>query len=248
MRPEISILIRQTMYPRLKDHEVTKRLPAVVGMRKNVFWLDYENIEEGPSLDRHQRSHNNIWEAEMTHALVRHLVRQSVYSNSDIAVLTPYTGQLQKLREKMSDDFEIVLSELDQETLARDGFAEETILSEGEQGNSGSGRKPLEKKLSKISIITTIDNFQVKRPRSSLCHWFEVRRRKRWDFSGRQTESMSYSAELSTACTSSAIPILTPMYLCGLRSFICYRQRILLARLLVFAALATWTRRCKPLS
>jgi hypothetical protein len=37
MRPEISNLVRQTIYPRLKDHEVTKHLPAVVGMRKNVF-------------------------------------------------------------------------------------------------------------------------------------------------------------------------------------------------------------------
>jgi hypothetical protein len=69
----------------------------------------------------------------------------------DIAVLTPYTGQLQKLREKMGNDFEIVLSERDQETLARDGFNEEIALSEGEQAGSGFGRKPLEKK--KVSWI-----------------------------------------------------------------------------------------------
>ena len=31
-----------------------------------------------------------------------------VYSSSDIAVLTPYTGQLQKLREKMRNNFELV--------------------------------------------------------------------------------------------------------------------------------------------
>jgi hypothetical protein len=161
MRPEISNLIRETIYPRLNDHDVTKHLPAVVGMRKNVFWLDHESIEEGPSPDRHQRSHSNIWEAEMTHALVRHIVRQGVYSSSDIAVLTPYTGQLQKLREKMRNDFEIVLSERDQETLARDGFDDETTLSEGEQANSGSGRRPLEKKkLSEMLRVATVDNFQ----------------------------------------------------------------------------------------
>lgn len=70
-------------------------------MRRNVFWLDHESIEEGLSADRHQRSDSNIWEVEMTHTLIRHIVRQGVYSSSDIAVLTPYTGQLQKLCEKM---------------------------------------------------------------------------------------------------------------------------------------------------
>jgi hypothetical protein len=161
MRPEISHLIRETIYPRLIDHEVTKHLPAVVGIRKNVFWLDHESTEEGPSPDRHQRSHSNIWEAEMTHALVRHIVRQGVYSSSDIAVLTPYTGQLQKLREKMRSEFEIVLSERDQETLARDGFTDETTLSEGEQANSRSRRRPLEKKkLSEMLRVATVDNFQ----------------------------------------------------------------------------------------
>lgn len=44
------------------------------------------------------------------HALVRHVVRQGVYSSSEIAVLTPYTGQLQKLRSSMRNDFEIVVS------------------------------------------------------------------------------------------------------------------------------------------
>ncbi len=37
MRPEISALIRTTMYPRLVDHEVVKTLPDVVGMRQNVL-------------------------------------------------------------------------------------------------------------------------------------------------------------------------------------------------------------------
>jgi hypothetical protein len=37
----------------------------------------------------------------MTTALVSHLVRQGEYSKSDIAVLTPYLGQLQRLRRRM---------------------------------------------------------------------------------------------------------------------------------------------------
>lgn len=161
MRPEISALIRATIYPRLIDHDMTKNLPDVVGMRKNVFWLDHENMEEEPNADSHQKSKSNDWEVDMTHALVRHIIRQGVYSSGDIAVLTPYTGQLQKLRTKMRNDFEVVLSDRDEEMLARDGFNEETATS-GEDQTSTRGRQmPLEKKkLSEFLRIATVDNFQ----------------------------------------------------------------------------------------
>jgi hypothetical protein len=163
MRPEISNLIRETIYPRLNNHEVTKHLPAIIGMRKNIFWLDHESIKEGPSQDQYQRSHSNIWEVEITHALVRHIIRQGIYSNSNITVLTLYTGQLQKLREKIGNDFEIILSKRDQEMLARNGFGNEIISLEGKQANSGSRKRPLEKKkLSEILRVTTINNFQGK--------------------------------------------------------------------------------------
>lgn len=164
MRPEISILIRETMYPRLVDHDVTKNLPDVVGMRKNVFWLDHNNIEEGAQADRHQKSHSNLWEVDMTHALVRHIVRQGAYSSTDIAVLTPYTGQLQKLRAKMRNDFEVVLSERDEENLIREGFNEvEDSPSESEDTSNqvNPGVKPLQKKMmTDLLRVATVDNFQ----------------------------------------------------------------------------------------
>ena len=163
MRPEISTLIRETMYPRLVDHETTKKLPDVVGMRKNVFLLDHNNIEDGVEADTYQRSHSNEWEVEMTHALVRHIVRQGIYSSNDIAVLTPYMGQLQKLRTKMRNDFEIVISDRDQETLVKQMFGVEDILS-GDDRTSGHlelGKRPLEKKkLSELLRVATVDNFQ----------------------------------------------------------------------------------------
>jgi superfamily I DNA and/or RNA helicase len=167
MRPEISTLIRTTIYPRLIDHEMTKNLPDVVGMRKNVFWLDHENMEEVPDTDRHQKSRSNDWEVDMTHSLVRHIVRQGVYNSSDIAVLTPYTGQLQKLRTRMRSDFEIVLSDRDEETLARDGFNEETATTEEDQTSSGYRQKPLEKKkLSEFLRIATWTIFKARKARS----------------------------------------------------------------------------------
>ena len=163
MRPQISSLVRATLYPFLQDHDSTKHLPDVVGMRKNVFWLDHDNFEEGVKANHQQFSHSNLWEVDMVHALVRHIVRQGVYKSTDIAVLTPYTGQLQKLRTKMRNDFEVVLSERDQETLMKEGFhAEESTQETGQASNqSNIGPRPLEKrKMSELLRIATVDNFQ----------------------------------------------------------------------------------------
>lgn len=163
MRPEIAALIRNTIYPRLVDHYSTKTLPDVVGMRKNIYWLDHDNMEEGSQGDVHQKSHSNLWEVDIVHALVRHVVRQGSYSSTDIAVLTPYTGQLQKLREKMRNDFEIILSDRDQETLAKDGFdaSDEDPETEKQDSEVASGAKPLQKKqMSELLRVATVDNFQ----------------------------------------------------------------------------------------
>lgn len=163
MRPQISTLIRETVYPRLLDHDSTKNLPDVVGMRKNVFWLNHDNFEEGARADQQQKSQSNLWEVDMTHALVRHIVRQGIYSSTDIAVLTPYTGQLQKLRARMRNDFEIVLSERDLETLVKEGFHPEKVTSETDQTSNqlNAGMKPLEKKkMSELLRIATVDYFQ----------------------------------------------------------------------------------------
>lgn len=162
MRPQISTLI-SSLYPLLLDHGSTKDLPDVLGMRKNVFWLNHDNFEEDTGADLHQKSHSNLWEVDMTHALVKHIVRQGIYSSTDIAVLTPYTGQLQKLRVKMQNDFEIVLSERDQETLIREGFHSEEAGPETDQpgGQLNAGARPPEKKkMSELLRIATVDNFQ----------------------------------------------------------------------------------------
>ena len=163
MRPEISTLIRQTIYPDLKDHDSTKKLPDVVGMRNNVFWLDHENLEEGRPADMHQKSHSNLWEVDMTHALVRHILRQGVYNSTDLAVLTPYSGQLNRLRRNLRDDFEIVLSDRDQETLSKEGFSLEDDLPEAGQTaeNPEPGSKVLQRKrMSELLRVATVDNFQ----------------------------------------------------------------------------------------
>ncbi|PVI08317.1 NFX1-type zinc finger-containing protein 1 [Periconia macrospinosa] len=163
MRPEISKLIRETIYPRLNDHDITLDLPNVVGMQKNVYWMDHDHFEEGQNSEMHYKSHSNFWEVEMVHALVRHIVRQGVYRSSDIAVLTPYTGQLQKLRSAMRNDFEIVISDRDQEALDKDGFNEgdASPRHEAAELHSAHRKTVLEKKtLNELLRIATVDNFQ----------------------------------------------------------------------------------------
>ena len=156
MRPEISRLIRNTMYPNLEDYKSVEDLPNVVGIRENVFWLNHENMEDTTSDDGRLRSHSNAWEVSMTKALVRHFIRQGEYKSTDIAILTPYTGQLQKLRVALSQDFEIVMSERDEETLARDGFAEE-----GDEEKEEPKPRPLQRKQLIESLrLATVDNFQ----------------------------------------------------------------------------------------
>ncbi|KAL2838452.1 hypothetical protein BJY01DRAFT_258037 [Aspergillus pseudoustus] len=153
MRPEVSTLIRNTIYEKLVDHDSVKNLPSVVGMGKNVFWLDHENLEDAVDQELRGASKSNAWEVGMTHALVRHIVRQGVYESKDIAVLTPYVGQLQKLRAALQNDFEIVLSDRDQETLVREG---RNVASSKDQGHANMQKKSM----SELLRIATVDNFQ----------------------------------------------------------------------------------------
>lgn len=155
MRPQISALIRSTLYQRLVDHDDIKNLPDVVGMRENVFWYDHRNLEDSPSIESNQRSKSNKWEVNMTHALVKHVVRQGMYSSKDIAVLTPYASQLQKLRAAMSEDFEIVLGERDQEQLVKEGLVDE-ILQSTSIANRSTGPVLQKKAMSELLRIATV--------------------------------------------------------------------------------------------
>jgi hypothetical protein len=163
MRPEISTLIRETIYDKLIDHATTAHMPDVVGLRKNVFWLNHDYPEDGMDADAmHDKSKTNPWEIAMVKALVHHVVRQGIYKSSDIAVLTPYTGQLQKLRQAMRNDYEIVISDRDEKALADDGFdIDECQPDDNTDDFQNQKRRPLQKKtLVELLRVATVDNFQ----------------------------------------------------------------------------------------
>ena len=156
MHPSIAELVRATLYPKLQDHPSVTSYPEVEGMRKRLFWLDHNEKEDSTSSNlTHSFSKTNAWEVEMVAALVSHLVRQGVYKNEDIAVLTPYLGQLQKLKQRLRSSFAIVIGERDAEELEVKGLRDEI-----DQGTSVSKDNVRKTSLLSTLQISTVDNYQ----------------------------------------------------------------------------------------
>lgn len=160
MHPSIAELVRSTLYPALKDAETVTNYPGVVGMKKRLFWFHHERLEgKAQSNDALSTSHTNDFEVEMTAALVSHLSQQGAYAQGDIAVLTPYLGQLHRLRRRMESMFDICVNERDLEEL-------DALQADGAE--VPVARTSLLSKTSRVSKTTllksvrvaTVDNFQ----------------------------------------------------------------------------------------
>jgi hypothetical protein len=164
MHPSISTLIRSTLYPDLQDSPQVAHYPEVSGMRRRLFWLDHEQPEDGERERLDSTSHTNQYEVDMVFALVRHLVRQGVYRASDIAVLTPYLGQLRKLRRALSGFAEVIINDRDIDELAQEG--EEESEDSVKPDVTLSARLPPRLGVHKSTLLqalrlATVDNFQV---------------------------------------------------------------------------------------
>jgi len=119
MRPGIADLVRIPLYHELKDHQDVQEYPSVAGMYQPLYWLDHQHREDGEGpMDMKETSHSNDFEVEMVTQLVSHLSKQDGYQDGDIAVLTPYVGQLRKLRDSLGSAFLVQLSEQDEEDVA----------------------------------------------------------------------------------------------------------------------------------
>jgi hypothetical protein len=158
MHPSISELIRSTLYASLEDGGFVQNYPEVLGMKNRLFWLHHESLEDqATQLDPTTTSHTNSFEIEMTVALVQHLVRQGSYGPDDIAVITPYLGQLHRLRSLMQNMFEISVGERDLEELD----ALDVTRSEMGLESDTLRRHPVTKTTLLKSIrLATVDNFQ----------------------------------------------------------------------------------------
>ncbi|XP_063924289.1 NFX1-type zinc finger-containing protein 1-like [Zophobas morio] len=92
MRPEISGLLKMKIYPYLEDHESVKGRPAILGVDKNVFFIDHQHPEETCNVT----TKKNTFEARFLVSFARYLILNG-YTSSDIVILATYAGQLQEL-------------------------------------------------------------------------------------------------------------------------------------------------------
>lgn len=131
MRPEIADLIRNYLYPMLEDHESVYRYPPTRGMPDgcNVWFFDHNFRESGQ--DHFSSSYRNEFEADMVVQLVKQFVRLG-YAKEDIAVLTPYLGQLMLIRSKLSSQqIKLALSDRDKRDLKATISVEDPEKAEG---------------------------------------------------------------------------------------------------------------------
>ncbi|KAF3387285.1 NFX1-type zinc finger-containing protein 1 [Penicillium rolfsii] len=159
MHPSIAQLVRDTLYPNLEDATSVSEYPEVMGMRRRLFWLDHRVPEnDSPEGDGNSTSHWNSHEINMTLALVNHLVQQGEYKEQDIAVLTPYLGQLHRLRQALGKSHALMLGERDQEDLINAGFEGDT--KEESKGHSTWNSSIVKESLLRVLRVATVDNFQ----------------------------------------------------------------------------------------
>lgn len=154
MHPSISELVRVPLYPDLQDHPSVSEYPEVDGMRDRLYWFDHQEKEDPRTAQAVSLSRTNTFEVDMIAAVVSHLVRQGTYGSEDIAVITPYLGQLQKIKKRLADSFEIIVGDRGQDELEAKGLQDplETFTD---------GQVQVQKtKLINALRIATVDNFQ----------------------------------------------------------------------------------------
>ncbi|CAG8773494.1 18808_t:CDS:2, partial [Racocetra fulgida] len=162
MRKEVSDLIRFTLYEKLIDDEKIVNYPDVRGAQKNVYFMDHRYAEDSGENDFAINSHSNAFEVEMVVELVKYFVRNGYNKPNQIAVLTPYLGQLIKIRDALQKSFVVIIDERDDQLITN---MEESMDAENEKNeNTDSGQTTFttasEKKLSQQVVLRTVDNFQ----------------------------------------------------------------------------------------
>ena len=150
MRPEISALIRAPLYPALLDHASVAAHPAARGFATPLFFLDHRHAE---SSEAGTASKSNEWEARMAVALVRYVVRQG-YAPHQIALITPYVGQLLLLRRLLARAN--ILMFIDE----RDVEASERIDADDDDDDEEPSGATQATALSSRVRLATVDNFQ----------------------------------------------------------------------------------------
>ncbi|GLA58227.1 hypothetical protein AtubIFM54640_007373 [Aspergillus tubingensis] len=160
MHPSISELVRETLYPKLQDHPTMASYPLVPGIAHRLYWLDHPHLEDPTDPTEPMQSKTNTWEIGMVTALVRHLCQQGKYGPGEIAVLTPYVGQLRMLRNVLEKEMTLIISETDSDVLDETEGLEVSGTSTAHAKWCGKQGAPLKGSLLDVVRLATVDNFQ----------------------------------------------------------------------------------------
>ncbi|KAF3130126.1 hypothetical protein TWF594_010522 [Orbilia oligospora] len=157
MHPTIADLIRLKTYPNLLD--AVPAYPPIPGMKKRLFWMTHEHPDSKGDAIKATTSYTNDFEQDIVISLVTHLLHQGVFKEHQIAVLTPYLGQMSKLRRSLGNIMNIIVGSRDQEALDE---AEEFLDDEEDQKSTDPTLQTVIRKASLATAvrIATIDNFQ----------------------------------------------------------------------------------------
>ncbi|KAI8836660.1 hypothetical protein BJ741DRAFT_604837 [Chytriomyces cf. hyalinus JEL632] len=170
MRPTIADFIRKLFYPQLKDAQHVQTYPDVAGIRQNVYFVDHKIPQDQVDSSGRAHSHSNKFESEYCISLLKYLIRQG-YAAADIVILTPYVGQLLQLRDLLSKEMMVLISEKDMKEI-KEVTDEEEMDEAGEGGDSEESGNVYGSKDGKLTVIaqsmrlnsavrvSTIDNFQ----------------------------------------------------------------------------------------
>lgn len=169
MRPSISALVRHTVYPDLQDAPPVHNYPGVLGVREPLFFVDHEHPEAGEEEDAGALtgSKKNAGEAAFVVALARYLLLQG-YKPGQVAVLTPYVGQLKLLRRLLSAVTMVFVSDADEADLqkAAEAAGEEDAGDHAQPADATPvqpGSAPFQiLQLKERVRLATIDNFQAR--------------------------------------------------------------------------------------
>ncbi|KAK7116809.1 NFX1-type zinc finger-containing protein 1-like [Littorina saxatilis] len=146
MRPEISRLLVPTIYDDLQDDSSVLTLPAVRGVKVNVFFLAHSRPEDAAE---ESRSKSNTHEAQVLTSLYRYLRLQG-YSEKEITVLALYKDQVLLLRT--------LIKKVEQEDPVIPKPPEDSFHMDAISGPPGRRGPPLPQHSG--ARVTAVDNFQ----------------------------------------------------------------------------------------
>lgn len=97
MRTEFCDLVRETVYPGLKDGPNVQKYPNVKGMNRNFFVLNHNYPESA-----NETSKENVFEVDFILNLYQELIEFGNTPN-EIVILTPYAAQAKKFKFKLRE-------------------------------------------------------------------------------------------------------------------------------------------------